>query len=228
MHSVVSSARQLTGQAVPLLAQQRRARAKARKRVRFLFADLLACGINTRLHAVADVCEADSKAGEAELMCCWFSTDVYTPTVNLPITDFNIRAMAKEKEPEIQSFWESTDVYSNLLSKSSKPYTLHDGPPYANGSLHIGHALNKIIKDIIIRRKLLEGYKAKFVPGWDTHGLPIELKVNFSCTIWICSNIVNFISIHLPASSTLFISKQKRGSAASAHPPSHVFDSSHL
>lgn len=86
--------------------------------------------------------------------------------------------MAKEKEPEIQSLWDSTDVYNNLVNKHSKPYTLHDGPPYANGDLHIGHALNKIVKDIINKRKLLEGYKAKFVPGWDTHGLPIELKVH--------------------------------------------------
>lgn len=102
---------------------------------------------------------------------------MYSPTVNLPITDFNIRAMAKQKEPEIQSFWESADVYNTVLAKNDRPYTLHDGPPYANGDLHIGHALNKIIKDIINKRKLLEGYKAKFVPGWDTHGLPIELKV---------------------------------------------------
>lgn len=100
------------------------------------------------------------------------------------MTNFNIRAMAKEKEPEIQSFWDSTDVYNTLVAKNSKPYTLHDGPPYANGDLHIGHALNKIIKDIINKRKLLEGYKAKFVPGWDTHGLPIELKVRCYYTIW--------------------------------------------
>ena len=102
---------------------------------------------------------------------------MYSPTVNLPLTDFNIRAMAKEKEPEIQSLWDSIDVYNKLVSKNSEPFTLHDGPPYANGDLHIGHALNKIIKDIINKRKLLEGYKVKFVPGWDTHGLPIELKV---------------------------------------------------
>lgn len=114
---------------------------------------------------------------------CVATADVYSPTVNLPITDFNIRAMAKEKEPEIQSFWDSSDVYNSLVAKNSKPYTLHDGPPYANGDLHIGHALNKIVKDIINKRKLLEGYKAKFVPGWDTHGLPVELKVRYPCEL---------------------------------------------
>jgi isoleucyl-tRNA synthetase len=104
--------------------------------------------------------------------------DVYSPTVNLPITAFNIRGMAKVREPEIQQFWESNGIYQDLIKNNTgDTYTLHDGPPYANGDLHIGHALNKILKDIINRRKLLEGYKAKYVPGWDTHGLPIELKV---------------------------------------------------
>lgn len=106
---------------------------------------------------------------------------MYSPTVNLPITDFNIRGMAKVKEPEIQQWWQENEVYERLVSSNpGEPYTLHDGPPYANGDLHIGHALNKILKDIIVRRKLMEGYKAKYVPGWDTHGLPIELKVRMS------------------------------------------------
>lgn len=106
---------------------------------------------------------------------------MYSPTVNLPITDFNIRGMAKVKEPEIQQWWEENEVYERLASSNpGEPYTLHDGPPYANGDLHIGHALNKVLKDIIVRRKLLEGYKAKYVPGWDTHGLPIELKVRMA------------------------------------------------
>jgi isoleucyl-tRNA synthetase len=111
--------------------------------------------------------------------------------------------MAKVKEPEIQTFWETNDVYNKLLEQNQKPYTLHDGPPYANGDLHIGHALNKIIKDIINKRKLLEGYKAKFVPGWDTHGLPIELKARsyhaskpasfcFPCTWLTAHNRCNF------------------------------------
>lgn len=104
---------------------------------------------------------------------------MYSPTVNLPITDFNIRGMAKVKEPEIQQWWQDNEVYERLAAGNPlPPYILHDGPPYANGDLHIGHALNKVLKDIVIRRKLLEGYRAKYVPGWDTHGLPIELKVS--------------------------------------------------
>eukprot|EP00892_Ulva_mutabilis_P007438 jgi/Ulvmu1/5066/UM021_0083.1 len=104
--------------------------------------------------------------------------NIYSPTVNLPVTDFNIRGMAKVKEPEIQQWWAEEAVYERLAAENPGPaWTLHDGPPYANGDLHIGHALNKVLKDIIVRRKLLEGYKAKYVPGWDTHGLPIELKV---------------------------------------------------
>jgi isoleucyl-tRNA synthetase len=104
---------------------------------------------------------------------------VYSPSVNLPTTGFSIRGMSKVKEPEIQKFWEDNSVYRDLSRSASGPvFTLHDGPPYANGELHCGHALNKILKDIVNRRKLLEGCKAKFVPGWDTHGLPIELKVS--------------------------------------------------
>ena len=82
------------------------------------------------------------------------------------------------REVEIQSFWNESKVYETLLSQNTGPqFTLHDGPPYANGDLHIGHALNKILKDFINRYQLLHGKKAQFVPGWDTHGLPIELKV---------------------------------------------------
>ena len=103
---------------------------------------------------------------------------MYSATVNLPKTDFNIRGMSKVREPEIQQFWDSKNVYQQLSRQSQgETFTLHDGPPYANGDLHCGHALNKILKDFINRRKLLEGRKAQFVPGWDTHGLPIELKV---------------------------------------------------
>ena len=103
---------------------------------------------------------------------------VYSATVNLPKTEFNIRGMSKVKEPEIQQFWHDESVYKSLSQSSEgEEFTLHDGPPYANGDLHCGHALNKILKDFVNRRKLLEGRAARFVPGWDTHGLPIELKV---------------------------------------------------
>jgi isoleucyl-tRNA synthetase len=103
---------------------------------------------------------------------------VYSATVNLPKTDFNIRGMSKVKEPEIQQYWQDNGIYEGLSQSSDgETFTLHDGPPYANGDLHCGHALNKILKDFVNRRKLLEGRTARFVPGWDTHGLPIELKV---------------------------------------------------
>ncbi|KAG2422803.1 hypothetical protein HXX76_015750 [Chlamydomonas incerta] len=102
----------------------------------------------------------------------------YSPTVRLPTTDFSLRANSPVREPQIQAWWEEQGVYRGLAEGGAgEPYTLHDGPPYANGDLHIGHALNKILKDFINRYQLLQGRRAKFVPGWDTHGLPIELKV---------------------------------------------------
>lgn len=102
----------------------------------------------------------------------------YKDTVNLPQTGFDMRANAAKREPEIQKFWQENQIYEKLSENNPKePFILHDGPPYANGSLHIGHALNKILKDIINKYKLLRGYKVRYVPGWDCHGLPIELKV---------------------------------------------------
>jgi len=102
----------------------------------------------------------------------------YSSTVRLPVTDFNMRANSVVREPQIQAFWAEQRVYEELAANNpGDTFTLHDGPPYANGDLHIGHALNKILKDIINKQQLLLGKKARFVPGWDTHGLPIELKV---------------------------------------------------
>lgn len=102
----------------------------------------------------------------------------YKETVNLPQTQFDMRANAAKREPELQAFWTEHQIYETLSQKNSgDPFTLHDGPPYANGALHIGHALNKILKDIINRYQLLQGRKVVYVPGWDCHGLPIELKV---------------------------------------------------
>ncbi|KAG1677731.1 hypothetical protein FOA52_001043 [Chlamydomonas sp. UWO 241] len=102
----------------------------------------------------------------------------YSKTVQLPITGFNMRADSAKREPEIQSFWAESQTYEALSQRNpGAPFTLHDGPPYANGDLHIGHALNKVLKDFINRYQLLQGRRARFVPGWDTHGLPIELKV---------------------------------------------------
>lgn len=105
-------------------------------------------------------------------------TGSYKDTVNLPKTNFDMRANAIKREPEIQKFWEENKTYDRLSRNNPGDlFILHDGPPYANGSLHIGHALNKILKDFINRYQLLQGRKVCYVPGWDCHGLPIELKV---------------------------------------------------
>ncbi|WP_199249078.1 isoleucine--tRNA ligase [[Phormidium] sp. ETS-05] len=102
----------------------------------------------------------------------------YKDTVNLPQTNFDMRANAAVREPEIQKFWADNQIYEQLSQQNpGEIFILHDGPPYANGDLHIGHALNKILKDIINRYQLLQGRKVRYVPGWDCHGLPIELKV---------------------------------------------------
>ena len=102
----------------------------------------------------------------------------YKETVNLPQTEFNMRANAVQREPELQQFWAENQIYEQLSQNNIKEsFILHDGPPYANGSLHMGHALNKVLKDIINKYKLLQGHKTDYIPGWDCHGLPIELKV---------------------------------------------------
>ena len=103
----------------------------------------------------------------------------YKDTVYLPKTDFSMRAGLPTKEPQILKIWEDTKLYKKLrkLRKDAEPFILHDGPPYANGNLHIGHALNKIIKDVINRSQSMLGKNANYVPGWDCHGLPIEWKI---------------------------------------------------
>ncbi len=100
----------------------------------------------------------------------------YTKSVNLPSTDFPMRASLPQREPDTLKYWEDIDLYNKLKEKNKGniPFILHDGPPYANGDIHMGHALNKILKDIIIRYKNLQGFYSPYVPGWDTHGLPIE------------------------------------------------------
>lgn len=104
----------------------------------------------------------------------------YKDTLLMPKTNFEMRANLNQKEPIIQEFWLKNSVYENILSKNKnkKPFILHDGPPYANGNLHLGHALNKTLKDIIIRYYNSNNYFAPYVPGWDTHGLPIEQAVS--------------------------------------------------
>jgi len=101
-------------------------------------------------------------------------------TLNLPQTSFPMKASLPKKEPEMLEFWKSIDLYTKMQERNSgrDAYVLHDGPPYANGHIHIGHALNKILKDIIVKYKSMKGYLSPYVPGWDCHGLPIELEVD--------------------------------------------------
>ncbi len=103
----------------------------------------------------------------------------YKATLNLPKTDFPMKANLKDLEPKILSRWHEEGIYRLLLEqkKNGIRYILHDGPPYANGHIHIGHALNKILKDIIVKFKTMEGFSCPYVPGWDCHGLPIEHQV---------------------------------------------------
>ena len=102
----------------------------------------------------------------------------YNKTLNLPKTEFPMRGNLPEKEPKTLENWESEKLYNKIMEKNKNKvsYVLHDGPPYANGNIHMGHALNKILKDIIVKYKNMNGFKAPFVPGWDTHGLPTEIK----------------------------------------------------
>src|SRR5271167_3546939 len=103
----------------------------------------------------------------------------YSPTLFLPKTDFPMRAGLPQKEPEILARWAREDLYSALRKSSGhRPkFVLHDGPPYANGNIHIGHALNKILKDMVVRSEQMAGKDSNYVPGWDCHGLPIEWRV---------------------------------------------------
>ncbi|HET6420737.1 MAG TPA: isoleucine--tRNA ligase, partial [Geobacteraceae bacterium] len=103
----------------------------------------------------------------------------YKDTLNLPDTQFPMKANLAQKELEILDSWEKVGLYGKLveIGRDKPKYILHDGPPYANGHIHIGHALNKILKDIILKSKRMSGFDAPYVPGWDCHGLPIELQV---------------------------------------------------
>jgi isoleucyl-tRNA synthetase len=100
----------------------------------------------------------------------------YKDTLLMPKTEFEMRGNLNKKEPSIQARWQEEDLYQKMQEKhADKPlFVLHDGPPYANGNIHIGHALNKILKDVVVRSHFMAGYQTPFTPGWDTHGLPIE------------------------------------------------------
>ena len=100
----------------------------------------------------------------------------YQKTLNLPQTDFAMKAGLVYKEPQILAGWQKDEIYKRIRQKAQDcpPFILHDGPPYANGHIHIGHALNKILKDMIVKYKTMKGFDALYIPGWDCHGLPIE------------------------------------------------------
>jgi len=103
----------------------------------------------------------------------------YKFTLNLPETEFPMRGNLANREPEMLERWTKDGLYQQIRDSriGRTPFILHDGPPYANGSIHIGHSVNKILKDIIVKSKTMSGFDAPYVPGWDCHGLPIELKV---------------------------------------------------
>ena len=120
-------------------------------------------------------------------------------TLNLPSTKFPMKANLPVKELEIQKEWKETDIYNEMQTyrKDSPLFILHDGPPYANGNIHIGHAVNKILKDIILKSKFLSGFKTPYIPGWDCHGLPIELeveKISQKKTRYLTKNLENYVA----------------------------------
>jgi isoleucyl-tRNA synthetase len=101
-------------------------------------------------------------------------------TLNLPKTDFAMKANLPQNEPKRLEFWRRLDIYRRIRDarKNAPKYLLHDGPPYANGEIHLGHALNKCLKDFVVKSKTMAGCDAPYIPGWDCHGLPIEIKVD--------------------------------------------------
>ena len=103
----------------------------------------------------------------------------YKGTLNLPRTEFPMRANLANREPEALHRWQEQDLYGRIRSEfAGRPsYVLHDGPPYANGDIHIGHAVNKVMKDIIVKSRSLSGFDSPYIPGWDCHGLPVEREV---------------------------------------------------
>ncbi|GAB4452159.1 MAG: isoleucine--tRNA ligase [Armatimonadaceae bacterium] len=103
----------------------------------------------------------------------------FSKTLNLPKTDFPMKADLPTREPQFQQFWDEHNIYRKSVERESEKglFLLHDGPPYSNGNIHLGHALNKILKDLVTRHRTMQGYRAPYVPGWDNHGLPIEVQV---------------------------------------------------
>src|SRR6202790_4328523 len=107
-------------------------------------------------------------------------TTDYKTTLKLPNTDFPMKANLPKRDPEMLKHWEEIRLYETLLAerKAAAAWVLHDGPPYANGRVHMGTALNKVLKDFVVRSRAMMGFRTPFVPGWDCHGMPIEFKVS--------------------------------------------------
>ena len=103
----------------------------------------------------------------------------YKDTLNLPHTDFPMKANLAQRELQILERWDQIGLYRRMVERNrgKEPFILHDGPPYANGNIHIGHTLNKVLKDLIVKSRSMAGRYSPYVPGWDCHGLPIELQV---------------------------------------------------
>ena len=103
----------------------------------------------------------------------------FNATLNLPKTDFPMRAGLPKREPDMLKKWQDMDLYHELLKKNEghPRFSLHDGPPFSNGDIHMGHALNKTLKDFIIRSYAMRGYYTPYIPGWDNHGMPIESAI---------------------------------------------------
>ncbi|GAG83993.1 unnamed protein product, partial [marine sediment metagenome] len=104
---------------------------------------------------------------------------IYRDTLNLPRTGFSMKANLVQREPQTRKQWAKDNIYAQIRTEraGSPLYILHDGPPYPNGDIHMGHVINKVLKDIVVKYKTMAGFDAPYVPGWDCHGLPIEAKV---------------------------------------------------
>src|SRR6201986_3842607 len=107
-------------------------------------------------------------------------TQDYKNTINLPQTEFPMRGDLPKREPKWLADWQQGGRYEQIQERAAdrdKVFVLHDGPPYANGAIHLGHAVNKVLKDVVVKSRLLAGFRAPYVPGWDCHGLPIEVAI---------------------------------------------------
>ena len=103
----------------------------------------------------------------------------YKDTLNLPVTEFPMRGNLPAREPEFKKRWDEMDLYKKMLevNEGNPSFILHDGPPFSNGNIHMGHVMNKVLKDMVNKSKSMAGYRTPFVPGWDNHGMPIESAI---------------------------------------------------